>query len=470
MYEILIENASETASVNFPAFERNGIVRSCLASALLAKEWDIVNKLLTKGAVLNVTEIPILIEVYLDLVYDGSDVNNDDDSVLQILNGLLKRCHICHRHLIDENGNNPIHKAFENIQLQTKLKKYKIENAVTVKQHINSISKLMTICADWMTMENNKNKLPIEYLFNLMFFGRNENDGQVNVDYEQVHVCNGLMNIVKEKFVSLYTKLTSDKIKQYPICVSYLRLLLLCGCNTSKQEETETYVSLILHFGNIIFDKNIKSTAIVGNSKDLNVYADVSKTPALLDKFVATNFAKYRQWELDINFLMKSIIGNDGYDDDLNLGGAVLEAARDELDDSDTEDAKASNENKNELDETVSSQVIVQEEEEIDKKPLSWIELVYILCVESLSCADLITDFYILIELINDHAWWSTFSVIFMISPYLVSYTAMGSMLKTKSHKLSLIVMTPLCLMYFMILDVVCIIIFVYIFIFFWQC
>ena len=44
-----------------------------------------------------------------------------------------------------------------------------------------------------------------------------------------------------------------------------------------------------------------------------------------------------------------------------------------------------------------------------------------------------------------------------MISPYLVSYTAMGSMLQKKSNAyiLSVFAMTPLCLVYFLVLDVV---------------
>ena len=92
---------------------------------------------------------------------------------------------------------------------------------------------------------------------------------------------------------------------------------------------------------------------------------------------------------------------------------------------------------------------------EEEKKPLMWIEWIYVFCVEILSLADIITDVFILNQLFDkNHVWWFTFSVIFMISPYLVSYTSMGSMLKAKSNGLSLVVMTPLCIVYFFILDI----------------
>ena len=51
--------------------------------------------------------------------------------------------------------------------------------------------------------------------------------------------------------------------------------------------------------------------------------------------------------------------------------------------------------------------------------------------------------------------WWSTFSILFVVAPYLVSYSATGSMLQKKSDFVSLLVMTPLLFIYFMILDIV---------------
>ena len=94
--------------------------------------------------------------------------------------------------------------------------------------------------------------------------------------------------------------------------------------------------------------------------------------------------------------------------------------------------------------------------EQDENEPLSWIEWIYIFIVESLSCADMVTDILILIQLYaKEHLWWTTFTIIFIISPYLVSYTAVGTMLQKKSNLLSVFVMTPLCVIYFLILDTV---------------
>ena len=64
MYEIMIDNQSEVASVNFPTFENNGIIRSCLGFVLIAQQWDMVKKILRKGCIINITD--------RDYGFDGS--------------------------------------------------------------------------------------------------------------------------------------------------------------------------------------------------------------------------------------------------------------------------------------------------------------------------------------------------------------------------------------------------------------
>ena len=467
MYEILIENTSEVASVNFPAFENNDVVRSCLASVIIEKEWKMVDKLLAKGAVLNLTEVSVLIEVYLDLAYDKDpDIAAISDK-FKILEKLMHQCHICHKHLIDENGNNPIHKIFQGID------DFYVK---TEKQHIQAISTLLTMCRDWMFMENNSNKLPIQYLFEAMLPDRK------GVNFEHVQLCDEVVKLLKQDFQSVFTKLASNgRLVEYPICVSYLRMLMLFGSYEEEENKRESYVSLLTHFENVIFDETISGTVLLSNTKDLTI--DVTSA-ASIEKFVETRFSHK---PVSVDFFMKSLFvesesgisellvdtgdvlaastvlenlatlalpvlpsekfDNFGLEEKKNESGAQTNVDEKKDGDEDEEDKKER--------ETLALQLLQQDKEE-NKKPLTWIELVYVLCVESLSCADLITDFIILDLLISDkEVWWSTFSVIFMISPYLVSYTAMGSMLQKKSDELSLIVMTPLCLIYFMILDVV---------------
>ena len=479
MFEIMIDNRSETASVNFPAFETGGIVRSCLAFLLIEKEWEMIDKFLARGAVLNVTEIYVLVDVYLDLAYES---DKDVDSMeFNILKKLMKQCHICYKNLMDQNGNNPIHKLFQNIT----------PNANADVKHIGAVTKLLAIYSGWMLMENNDNKLGIEYLFDSMF------PQQKSVNYKQVKNCNQLMQLLKNQyFISVYTKLTNRRMEEYPVCVSYLRMLLLFGCNAASIQERNTFVSLISHFEKIIFDENILGAVIVANSKDLTIDVRSSKSQLMVNKFVETNFAPKM---ISFDFLMKSLFAthentNNNHRRFVNDSFVVMvgdarsptplavpsewnDFVQEEKMDVDNKNGQDwdVDENKTYLNDMVEENIDIDENERIlaqlkqdekeNKKPLTWIELAYVLCVESLSCADLISDVIILSQLTHHRqVWWSVLSVIFMISPYLVSYTAMGSMLQNKwknqrkhgkSSLLSLIIMTPLCLIYFFLLDVV---------------
>ena len=54
------------------------------------------------------------------------------------------------------------------------------------------------------------------------------------------------------------------------------------------------------------------------------------------------------------------------------------------------------------------------------------LEIIYTLFVESLSMADLITDGIVLHQLIeSNHQWWSAFMLLTIVSPYVVSYSAL---------------------------------------------
>ena len=54
------------------------------------------------------------------------------------------------------------------------------------------------------------------------------------------------------------------------------------------------------------------------------------------------------------------------------------------------------------------------------------LEIIYTIFVESLSMADLITDGVVLYQLIrSNHQWWSAFMLLTILSPYVVSYSAL---------------------------------------------
>eukprot|EP01083_Nonionella_stella_P295544 1004441_1 len=108
----------------------------------------------------------------------------------------------------------------------------------------------------------------------------------------------------------------------------------------------------------------------------------------------------------------------------------------------------------------------------------SWVELIYSTFVESLSMADFITDFLVLKQLFEGgHQWWSSWMVLMMLSSYLVSFSVVGTLFVnavstfvqkrqlTKQSKCScqyvlfvlmaMLLMTPLSVLYFFIVDVV---------------
>ena len=63
-----------------------------------------------------------------------------------------------------------------------------------------------------------------------------------------------------------------------------------------------------------------------------------------------------------------------------------------------------------------------------NNRSTQWIERIYSFGVESLSACDLYTDYLILRELYKDkHQWWSSFTILTMIAPYLVCYAVLGS-------------------------------------------
>eukprot|EP01083_Nonionella_stella_P077456 211555_1 len=117
-------------------------------------------------------------------------------------------------------------------------------------------------------------------------------------------------------------------------------------------------------------------------------------------------------------------------------------------------------------------------EEDDESKPVNWIELLYSTLVESFSTADFYTDVVIMVELYDaKQQWWATWMLFLVIAPYLVSYSALGSIVQHRIQSyfvslnergessgccewfmfnvLILILMTPLCLVYFIVIDVV---------------
>eukprot|EP01083_Nonionella_stella_P089161 248752_1 len=143
---------------------------------------------------------------------------------------------------------------------------------------------------------------------------------------------------------------------------------------------------------------------------------------------------------------------------------------KDESEETDPQDEDVKVQEPEEEDEEEDTNQLIED----DTEAVNWIELFYSMLVESFSTADLYTDIIIMVELYKARQqWWVTFMVAFLTAPYLVSYSALGSIIQHRIHSfflfndtlnccqwisfnvIVLILMTPLCLMYFVVIDVI---------------
>lgn len=60
------------------------------------------------------------------------------------------------------------------------------------------------------------------------------------------------MKLLTEKFVAVDRKLTVDRISEYPICVSYLRMLFCMVMTQQQMKKRDAIVSLTSHFEELI--------------------------------------------------------------------------------------------------------------------------------------------------------------------------------------------------------------------------
>ena len=161
------------------------------------------------------------------------------------------------------------------------------------------------------------------------------------------------------------------------------------------------------------------------------------------------------------------------------------------MDDNQTENDPKS-ENNNENDKKIDKQEYDDNENEnelIEQKPVTWVDRFYSAFVESLSTVDLITDSLVLIQLYkSNHLWWTTLMVLMIVTPYLVSFSVLGTLFQKKlAHSkvltisgldinnnnininnnngkksckgvflrvVCLLLMTPLSLLYFILIDI----------------
>ena len=469
IYRALITNDIENADVNFPAFNRSGVARSILGYVLLRKQWQLAQELINKGAILNSNEMSILVELYCNVAYSGA---NDVSEAFNTLQKCVSKSGINLTHLCDSDGNNPIHRVFGKIENET-------------NGHGGALNRLINVCPEWILMANKHKKLPVEYGFRLVYLKREATAGSA-IDFKMVEILDDMMVHLATKSSDLYTNLVEYRLNEYKRCIFHLRMICLLEATTKNGVgEPTRLIKLLQIFKQAIGNVSIgwegvfwrmRNSQVKIDSKMVNTFMkhhfgyDLKIEPNTnqnTNQF-AGNFTKVTVNEIDVSQTVEyeskyDNVDDDAYDDDsADLMDDVDNEHEDNLDIKESKDR-----DENDIGDTAqkSSDAVVDldlteleeydEQKEKEKQPLTWIEWIYIFSVESLSCADIITDMFILSQLLVKHLWWSIFSIIFIIAPYLVSYTAMGTILQKKSSVMAVIAMTPLCILYFLVLDIV---------------
>ena len=77
-----------------------------MGSVLIAKQCDMIPKLLSKGAILNSKEIPVLIDAYLYICCIKQ--LGDSFDALATLDKLIEQCDINIKYLANKHGNNSL--------------------------------------------------------------------------------------------------------------------------------------------------------------------------------------------------------------------------------------------------------------------------------------------------------------------------------------------------------------------------
>ena len=344
IYHLLIENGIEEASLNFPAFERSGVVRSILGYVLLRREWKVAQALCTKGARIYSTELSILIELYLESAYQ-SNVNGDEmttEDIFRVLNNVAKISGINLAHLADRNGNNPIHRVFIDIQWKEEIQSQS-EIGVVANNNGNdsdgvALSRLINVCDEWMLMENEYKKLPIEYGLKLLY-DKGTNNGH-RIDIEFVDVFNSMLDSVAAKSQQIFQSLTQTRLNEYKQCILHLRMLCMVEAttvninlhDTDNNNDYPNTLKLLKTFTNVIGNKSVLWT---------NAFSKFSKIQGGVDKQLINEFVTETFGLRIVVEEGKAGIGDDDGDDGLeekenhSYKQAVADGIDDPLDDKD---------------------------------------------------------------------------------------------------------------------------------------
>lgn len=251
---MLINNGIQSASLNYPAFEHSGIIRSILGYVLLRHEFELAMELMDKGAVLNSTEIDILVGLYHNISTTPRNLKDvvDFDQAFTVLNRVTTTSRINLVSLCDTHGNNPIHRVCLDMQAQNKESQ---KDTTNTNAYRDALRLLIGICPKWMLMENNNKRLPIEYCLRLVCdIDEEKKDTCINTN--QLMLLDDIIKCLRETSEDIFNNLSKYRLKEYKKCVFYLKMICILHTISSQSSEKdkagEICVKLIKIFTKVI--------------------------------------------------------------------------------------------------------------------------------------------------------------------------------------------------------------------------
>eukprot|EP01084_Bolivina_argentea_P073926 134117_1 len=489
MYRILLSHNSD------PNFECNSGGLSPIAYTLthLFEYIYVSDELVTRGAILQARETSKMVNIFV-----GSAFQKDSERYLNICQRICRKSDIKLCNIIDKNGNNPIHlavlKSDDNINIQ----KNKQINYKFIQQKMKALQLLIERYPIWLTQKNNNNMYPLSMTVKFR-------------DMDSM-MCLGAMCAGNKYFFSMI----SEREFVYDLIVWVIAIL--STSESSQKWDINNYTKLmqvelifnvfdykisftwpnkhqktndIIHIDEFEKDNiNLKPFSLISICYEKKIYRVIELLTTefnILRYLSANEHLQVNEMQNEIREFAGKMFVEGRKKFEVKWERDILDKIKNEMllenDFGNPQLQDIANRFINKPNTIQSNDNIDNNGEDIKQRAVSWIEVIYSTTVEGLSTADFITDILILRDLwLSNNLWWTTFMLSLLIAPYLVCYSALGSLIQHRMNfifltmsisdeinkpkcsvgckwfsfnLLVLLLMTPLCIVYFVVIDIV---------------
>eukprot|EP01084_Bolivina_argentea_P229506 387328_1 len=373
---------------------------------------DIIDFLLQTDAIFN--QASLLYPLFVYAIQKPEFNIIDTQSCFDLFQKIIDKYHLSLEQICDDKGNNPIH-----YMMRPHSKEYDLE----------ILSLLCRQYPFWMTMQNKRDN--------------NRKTGGV------IPLFLAISNEDINSFFCLMRYMSANKIdvREYLKQREFVDKMIYFGFDLLKNEEKEIGMRLLLttfSYDDIFSWSQNDKFNNSHDSKDISLIKYVSET-LYYDRienvlFKSCNVNTDRLYNEKSNFdEMKDMVSPAQSPIELNRQANAMQSI-DLIRDNNEEKEEGKRQEKDETKAKDTQWNFIKWERkpaklklENKKEAIDWIEIGYSSVVEAFSALDLYTDILILVELYKDrHIWWTTFMLILLLAPYLVSHGSLVTLLQKK--------------------------------------